>query len=156
MVLQFRPLKGLSTDVFHWWWKSPPPQTLQAPGTRLSVADEPATPDPVLHRRYRAIVGTLGWLNKGTRPDISHAYSELCNDQGKAYGRCRILLDILVSLSTSARAFADLQYTRKHDQAREWRVCVLSHHTCCRLNLVLQNLVNGFGNLRYRTVKVGI
>jgi len=30
-----------------------------------------------MHRRYRAIVGALGWLNQGTRPDISHAYSEL-------------------------------------------------------------------------------
>ena len=38
---------------------------------------KPAMPDPVLHRRYRAIVGALGWLNQGTRPDISHAYSEL-------------------------------------------------------------------------------
>ena len=26
----------------------------------------------VLHRRYRAIVGALGWLNQGTRPDISY------------------------------------------------------------------------------------
>jgi len=32
---------------------------------------------PVLYRRYRAIVGALGWLNQGTRPDISHAYSEM-------------------------------------------------------------------------------
>ncbi len=31
----------------------------------------------MLHRRYRVIVGALGWLNLGTRPDISHAYSEL-------------------------------------------------------------------------------
>jgi hypothetical protein len=31
----------------------------------------------VMHRRYRAIVGELGWLNQGTRPDISHTYSEL-------------------------------------------------------------------------------
>lgn len=37
----------------------------------------PEVADPVLHRRYRAIVGALGWLNQGTRPDISHAYSEL-------------------------------------------------------------------------------
>ena len=31
----------------------------------------------VLHRRYKAIVGALDWRNQGTRPDISHAYSEL-------------------------------------------------------------------------------
>ena len=45
------------------------------PSRRLS--SDTVTPDPVLHRRYRAIVGALGWLNQGTRPDISHAYSEL-------------------------------------------------------------------------------
>jgi hypothetical protein len=56
---------------------SKPTKTPQAPGTRLSADDQPATPDPVLHRRYRAIVGALGWLNQGTRPDISHAYSEM-------------------------------------------------------------------------------
>ncbi len=31
----------------------------------------------MLHHRYRAIVDALGWLNQGTRPDISHTYSEL-------------------------------------------------------------------------------
>ena len=35
-----------------------------------------APPLDRLHRRYRAIVGALGWLNQGTRPDISHAYFE--------------------------------------------------------------------------------
>jgi hypothetical protein len=54
-----------------------PTKTTQAPGTRLSAADTPATLDPVLHRRYRANAGELGWLNQGTRPGISHAYSEL-------------------------------------------------------------------------------
>jgi hypothetical protein len=63
--------------AFGFWQYSKPTKTPQAPGTRLSAADKPATPDPVLHRRYRAIVGALGWLNQGTRPDISHAYSEL-------------------------------------------------------------------------------
>jgi hypothetical protein len=43
---------------------------------RVSAADKPDTPDPVLHRRYRAIVGALGWLNQGTRPDIILACSE--------------------------------------------------------------------------------
>ena len=56
-----------------------PNKTPQAPNTRLSQADQPAEGevDPKLHRRYRAIVGALGWLNQGTRPDISHAYAEL-------------------------------------------------------------------------------
>ena len=56
---------------------SKPTKTPQETGTRLNAADQPDTPDPVLHRRYRTIVGVLGWLNQGTRPDISHAYSEL-------------------------------------------------------------------------------
>jgi hypothetical protein len=60
-----------------FWQYSKPTKAPQGPGTRLSAADKPDTPDPVLHRRYRAIVGALGWLNQGTRPDISHAYSEL-------------------------------------------------------------------------------
>jgi hypothetical protein len=54
------------------FWHSTPTKTPQAPGTHLSAADKPATPDPVLHRRHRAIVGALGRLNQGTRPDISH------------------------------------------------------------------------------------
>jgi hypothetical protein len=63
--------------AFGFWQYSKPTKTPQAPGTRLSASDKPDTPDPVLHRRCRAIVGALGWLNQGTRPDISHAYSEL-------------------------------------------------------------------------------
>jgi hypothetical protein len=63
--------------AFGFWQYSKLIKTPQAPGTRLSAADKPATPDPLLHRRYRAIVGALGWLNQGTRPDIRHAYSEL-------------------------------------------------------------------------------
>ena len=63
--------------AFGFWQYSKPTKTPQAPGTRLSAEDMPDVADPVLHRRYRAIVGALGWLNQGTRPDISHAYSEL-------------------------------------------------------------------------------
>ena len=63
--------------AFGFWQYSKPTKTPQAPGTRLSADDMPDVADPVLHRRYRAIVGALGWLNQGTRPDISHAYSEL-------------------------------------------------------------------------------
>jgi hypothetical protein len=63
--------------AFGFWQNSKPTKTPQAPGKRLSADDKPDTLDPVLHRRYRAIVGALGWLNQGTRPHISHAYSEL-------------------------------------------------------------------------------
>jgi hypothetical protein len=76
-ILYQRAFTEKLLKAFGSWQYSKPTKTPQAPGTRLSVADQPDTPDPVLHRRYRAIVGALGWLNQGTRPDISHAYSEL-------------------------------------------------------------------------------
>jgi hypothetical protein len=76
-VLHQRAFTEKLLKAFGFWEYSKPTKTPQAPGTRLSAVDKPATPDPVLHRRYRAIVGALGWLNQGTRPDISHAYSEL-------------------------------------------------------------------------------
>ena len=47
------------------------------PKAKLSAEDQPDEVDPAIHRRYRSIVGALGWLSNGTRPDISHAYSEL-------------------------------------------------------------------------------
>ena len=34
-------------------------------------------PDPTAHRRYRGIVGSLGYLVNMTRPDLAWAYSEL-------------------------------------------------------------------------------
>ncbi len=71
--------------AFGFWQYSKPTKTPQAPGTRLSnlsAADQPDTPDPVLHHRYRAIVGALGWLNQGTRPDISHAYLWMRQNEG--------------------------------------------------------------------------
>jgi hypothetical protein len=63
--------------AFCFWQCSKLTNTQQAPGTRLNAADKPATPDSVLHHRYGAIVDALGWLNQGTRPDVSHAYYEL-------------------------------------------------------------------------------
>jgi hypothetical protein len=76
-ILHQRAFTEKLLKAFGFWQYSKPSKTPQAPGTRLSAADKPATPDPVMYRRYRAIVGALGWLNQGTRPDISHAYSEL-------------------------------------------------------------------------------
>jgi hypothetical protein len=59
-------------------WQHPkPPLTPMRPDTRLSSEDQPEVPDPKLHRRYRAIVGAIGWLNSGTRPDLSYCYAEL-------------------------------------------------------------------------------
>jgi hypothetical protein len=75
-VLHQRAFTEKLLNAFGFWEYSKPTKTPQTPGMRLSAADKPASPDPVLHHRYRAIVGALGWLNQGTRPDISHTYSE--------------------------------------------------------------------------------
>jgi hypothetical protein len=76
-ILHQRAFTEKRLKAFGFSQYSKPTKTPQASGTRLSAADKPDTPDPVLHHRYRAMVGALGWLNQGTRPDISHAYSEL-------------------------------------------------------------------------------
>jgi hypothetical protein len=65
--------------AFDFWQYSKPTKTPQAPGTRLSAADKPATPDPVLHRRYRAIVGALGW------PQPVHHRPGVCPGCGVAW-----------------------------------------------------------------------
>jgi len=76
-VLHQRAFTEKFLKAFDFWQYSKPTKTPQAPGTNLITADKSATFDPVLHRRYIAIVGALGWLIQGTRPNISHAYSEL-------------------------------------------------------------------------------
>jgi hypothetical protein len=62
---------------FGFWQCARPAKTPEIPGARLSIEDSPEVIDPALHRRYRAIVGALGWLQQGTRPDIAHAVSQL-------------------------------------------------------------------------------
>eukprot|EP00961_Rhodomonas_salina_P230358 3113161-Rhodomonas_salina.5 len=47
------------------------------PGTRLTSKDSPQQVDPVLHCRYRGIVGHLSYLVALTRPVLAFAYSEL-------------------------------------------------------------------------------
>jgi hypothetical protein len=76
-ILHQRAFTETLLNFFGFWQYTKHTKTQQAPDTRLSGADKPDTPDPVLHHRYRAIVGSLGWLKQRTRPDISHAYSEL-------------------------------------------------------------------------------
>jgi hypothetical protein len=66
---------ALSVSVFTGLAR--PVKTPEIPGTRLSMTDSREVVDPALHRRYRAIVGALGWLQQGTRPDIAHAVSQL-------------------------------------------------------------------------------
>jgi hypothetical protein len=58
-------------------WDAHPVQTPLEPGKRLVKADCPAVPDPALQRRYRAIVGSLGYLVQMTRADLAFAFSQL-------------------------------------------------------------------------------
>ena len=54
-----------------------PALTPMAPNTHLSKVDCDPNPDPIFHRRYRGIVGSLGYLVNMTRPDLAWSYSEL-------------------------------------------------------------------------------
>ena len=58
-------------------WDSTPAPTPMIPNTRLRKEDCDMNPDPAAHRRYRGIVGSLGYLVNMTRPDLAWAYSEL-------------------------------------------------------------------------------
>jgi hypothetical protein len=50
---------------------------------------KPPHPEPAFHRRYRGIVGSLGYLvNNMNRPDLAWSYSELSKyvqNPGKAH-----------------------------------------------------------------------
>ena len=54
-----------------------PALTPMKPGMRLTKEQCNPNPDPAFHRRYRGIVGSLGYLVNMTRPDIAWSYSEL-------------------------------------------------------------------------------
>jgi len=58
-------------------WDCNPKATPMVPNTRLSTDDQPDVVDPELHKRYRGIVGKLGYIVNMTRPDLAWAYSEL-------------------------------------------------------------------------------
>ena len=47
------------------------------PGARLTQEQCDPHPEPAFHRRYRGIVGSLGYLVNMTRPDLAWSYSEL-------------------------------------------------------------------------------
>jgi hypothetical protein len=80
------------------------------PGSRLTKDQCDLDPDPVFHRRYRGIVGSLGYLVNMTRPDLVWSYSErteqvraeLFKNPGKA------LLHIWTPLTTSAATRATI------------------------------------------------
>jgi hypothetical protein len=59
------------------FWDILPRNTPMKPNTRLSKDDCDPNPQPDFHRRYRGIVGSLGYLVTMTRPDLAWCYSEL-------------------------------------------------------------------------------
>ena len=61
----------------HGFWDISPRNTLMKPNTRVSKDDCDPNPKPDFHRRYRGIVGSLGYLVTMTRPDLAWCYSEL-------------------------------------------------------------------------------
>jgi hypothetical protein len=44
---------------------------------RLSKSDCPEVADPLVHRKYRSIVGCLSYLVNTTRPDLAFSFSQL-------------------------------------------------------------------------------
>jgi len=46
------------------------------PNTRLNKEDCDKNPAPDFHRRYRGIIGSLGYLVTMTRPNLAWAYSK--------------------------------------------------------------------------------
>ena len=70
------------------FWKCIPALTPMTQGSRLTKEQYGPHPDPVSHRRYRGIVGSLGYLVNTTRPDLAWSYSELSKyvqNPGKAH-----------------------------------------------------------------------
>ena len=63
--------------TFDMWDNVKTVATPMEPGTRLVKADCPESPDPVLQRRYRGIVGSIGFLVQMTRCDLAFAYGQL-------------------------------------------------------------------------------
>jgi len=59
------------------FWNATRRRTPMQPNTRLNKDDCDKNPAPDFHRRYRDIVGSLGYLVTMTRPDLAWAYSEL-------------------------------------------------------------------------------
>ena len=58
-------------------WDCIPALTPMRPGARLTKEQCNLAPDASFHRRYRGIVGSLGYLVNMTRPDLAWSYSEL-------------------------------------------------------------------------------
>ena len=82
--------KNITEDVLraYDYWDCFPSLTPMTPGSRLTKEQWDPRPDPVFHRRYRGIVGSLGYLVNMTRPDLAWSYFELSKyvqNPGKAH-----------------------------------------------------------------------
>ena len=62
--------------VFNMWECNPVATPLD-PNVRLSKLDCPEVVDPLVHRKYRSIVGCLSYLVNMTRPDLAFSFSQL-------------------------------------------------------------------------------
>jgi hypothetical protein len=71
--------KHYAEDVLRTYdyWDCIPALTPMTPGSRLTKEQCDPHPDPAFHRRYRGIVGSLGYLVNVTWPDLAWPYSEL-------------------------------------------------------------------------------
>ena len=58
-------------------WECDPVATPLDPNVRLSNLDCPEVVDPLVHRKYRSIVGCLSYLVNMTRPDLAFSFSQL-------------------------------------------------------------------------------
>jgi hypothetical protein len=58
-------------------WECDPVATPLDPNVRLSNLDCPEVVDPLVHRKYRSIVGCLSYLVNMTRPDLTFSFSQL-------------------------------------------------------------------------------
>jgi hypothetical protein len=94
---------------------------------KLSAEDQPEVPDPAIHRRYRSMVGAIGWLSNGTRPDISYAYLEMSKyvqrpglKHMEAAEYCLRYLSGTVDLCIEYRADADQRDGQTRDTLWGW------------------------------------
>jgi len=58
-------------------WECNPVATPMDPNVRLSKLDCPEVVDPLLHRKYRSIVGCLSYLVNMAQPDLAFSFSQL-------------------------------------------------------------------------------
>ena len=112
---------------YGYWECQAPPATPMAPKAKLSAEDQPEVPDPAIHRRYRSMVGAIGWLSNGTRPDVSYAYSEMSKHVQRpglkhmeAAEYCLRYLSGTVDLCIEYRADADQRDGQTRDTLWGW------------------------------------